>query len=964
MAPLAIADGFQPVVEMPMYCERARCIVVAAFMCSGAFANEFEGADWIRDPRFEQAPVLNLFHREKDPVPELFGPVNVHTLFRKDILLRERPIAASLAITGDDYFKFHINGQYAAQGPAPAYHFVHPFLLLEVKEYLKAGINCLSSHVYYQGLRNRVWNSGDNRSGFIMSLDVRYADGTTDRFVTDATWRCFQLEAFPDSETIGYQTQFLEHIDMRLMPRDWRMPNFDDSQWLEPLVGGQDHNFVRQITPPLQLERRAPSVVKRLGGGRFFYDFGQVLVGCTRIRLKGEAGRVVTVRHGEELLENGEVRYDMRASCRYEEYPVLSGEEELIEFYDYRSFRYLELLDAPGEPEVWVEVRHHPYDESKVDFQCDNALLADTWRICAQGVKMGSQEVFVDCPSREKGQYLGDAVITARSHLWLTGDPTLTRKAVMDFAHSRHIHPGIMAVAPGSFMQEIAEYSLQYPLFVLNFFKMTGDRVVAQYAVDAVFEDLFAYFAAYENEAGLLVGIDKENSKWVLVDWPKNLRDDYDYDYSLIHGNTVLNAFYYGALRAAAELQRLLGKNSVRYDTRADRLALAFAEHLVNPDTGLYRDAPGSAHSSLHANAVPLAFGLSEGADRERMLAHIAEKRLACGVYIASYVIEGLFKAGAGDLAFSLLTSTDEHSWHEMLRHGATTCMEAWGPDQKWNTSWLHPWSSSPIYLIAEYVFGLSPAEPGWERIRIAPVAIADLPAMSLTAPLPQGAIQASYSPKEGFLFKTPANVPIELAAPANLPVRVVSQPVVEDVPEGAPDAAALEKAGWKERVGDGVGLWASAPAQRLFLIQSGRILWQALCSTAAKGVGARQNSEQTPPGWHRVAQKIGDKEPWGRVFRSRAAVNEVWQEGEEAAEDMVLSRVFVLEGLEPGVNQGQDAQGRVVDSMERFIYIHGTNDEKRLGTPSSHGCIRLSNDDVIALFEMIPEGTLLYIAS
>jgi len=75
-----------------------------------------------------------------------------------------------------------------------------------------------------------------------------------------------------------------------------------------------------------------------------------------------------------------------------------------------------------------------------------------------------------------------------------------------------------------------------------------------------------------------------------------------------------------------------------------------------------------------------------------------------------------------------------------------------------------------------------------------------------------------------------------------------------------------------------------------------------------------------------------------------------------------VLTRIFILDGLEPGVNKGRDEQGRVVDSQERYIYIHGTNDEENLGQPVSHGCIRVSNDAALALFDFIPAGALLYI--
>ena len=411
---------------------------------------------------------------------------------------------------------------------------------------------------------------------------------------------------------------------------------------------------------------------------------------------------------------------------------------------------------------VWVDVRHHPFDPEKAMFTSDNSLLEDTWTICRNAVRMGAQEVFVDCPSREKGQYLGDAVITARAHLWLTADPSLTRKAITNFVHSREIHPAIMAVAPGSFMQEIADYSLQFPVVVLEYYRLTGDRALAEFAMNTVYKDLFDYFAGFENKMGLLAGIDKKNAKWVLVDWPENLRDGYDYDYSLKKGNTVVNAFYYGGLRAAAELQRLLGGDGSAYDARADRLAQSFAAHLADPATGLYLDAPGSEHISLHANAVPLAFGLTAGADPARMLEFIRGKGLACGVYIASYVIEACFKAGAADLGFALLTSTDEHSWNEMLRHGATTCMEAWGPDQKWNTSWLHPWASCPIYLIPQYVLGLSPAEPGGKASILPCRRLKTCPPGEVKTPLPSGQVIAMYDARRGLHVRSDGEHPRE----------------------------------------------------------------------------------------------------------------------------------------------------------------------------------------------------------
>ncbi len=172
-----------------------------------------------------------------------------------------------------------------------------------------------------------------------------------------------------------------------------------------------------------------------------------------------------------------------------------------------------------------------------------------------------------------------------------------------------------------------------------------------------------------------------------------------------------------------------------------------------------------------------------------------------------------------------------------------------------------------------------------------------------------------------------------------------------------------MARVDWVKQVGFGAALFVSIPEQMVYLVENGVPVWQARCSTAAAGVGSREGSLQTPTGWHKVEAKIGAGMPWGQVFRSREATKEIWKPGMEVKDDLVLTRVLILDGLEPGVNRGKDAQGKVVDSQARGIYVHGTNGEQNIGKPASHGCVRLLNDDVIALFDLVAKGTLVYIS-
>lgn len=200
----------------------------------------------------------------------------------------------------------------------------------------------------------------------------------------------------------------------------------------------------------------------------------------------------------------------------------------------------------------------------------------------------------------------------------------------------------------------------------------------------------------------------------------------------------------------------------------------------------------------------------------------------------------------------------------------------------------------------------------------------------------------------------------------AGVLVLTLSAPLkAEDVPDvetGTPlpatDATYLADQDWGERVGDALGVWVSVDEQMLRLVMDGRVVWSVPCSTAANGTGSRMDSKKTPLGWHVVSKKIGADAPIGQEFRGRARTKKIWKPGDDTKEDMVLTRILILDGLEPGKNKG----GKV-DTRGRYIYIHGTNDEANIGTPASHGCIRLRNNDVVTAFDRIPEDTPMLIS-
>lgn len=167
-----------------------------------------------------------------------------------------------------------------------------------------------------------------------------------------------------------------------------------------------------------------------------------------------------------------------------------------------------------------------------------------------------------------------------------------------------------------------------------------------------------------------------------------------------------------------------------------------------------------------------------------------------------------------------------------------------------------------------------------------------------------------------------------------------------------------LKSLGWGRRVRWKQGIWVCVESQRLLVIKGDWVIKSYVCSTAKRGIGNLMNSNRTPDGWHKIRAKIGAGCPTGAVFRSRIWSGDVWKRGYITNEDLVLSRILRLSGLEGRINR----DGKI-DTWERMIYIHGTNAEEKLGRPLSKGCIRLSNRDVVELFDLVPVGCRILIS-
>lgn len=656
---------------------------------------------FISHPDFHNLSPINVYHKEifnskeaENAHPEELR--NKHVLYRKRVTL-PRFSRAMLKITADDYYKLYVNGKFVTEGPAASYPHHYFYNEIDVTGFLSEGECQLAVHTYYQGLINRVWTSGDLKQMMWCEL---YLDG--EKFLeSDESWLTKYHTGYSACGKFGYDTAYAECYDAGAPEAKFYERDFDESDFVFAKENKlSDWKLARQMTKQLAIYTAEPEKTEKIPGGVRLY-FATEAVGTLTFDACGKRGEEIVMRYGEELSPDGSVRYKMRCNCNYEEKMILSGERDTLMQFDYKAFRYAEILypDSVRLENIKMRVRHYPFTPS-YEYRTEDERLRAVLDLCINTVKYSTQERFLDCPTREKGAYLGDLMVSGRAHATLTGDLTLIKHAVENFTDTAFITEGLMACSCCSLMQEIADYSLEFPAILTWIYSIDKD-IEFLHKCEPFATGVYNYYKKCENEAGLLDGV----VEWNLVDWPDNLRDGYAFPLTRPVGpgvHNVINALWYGLKLSMEEMYSILGKNA---DFGTERTKESFIKSFYNERTGLYTDSPETEHSSVHSSIFPLLFGIGteDGALKARLISHVKEKGLtSMGVYMAYFALAALKKAGEYELCLEL--ATDGGAWLNMIREGATLTYEAWGKEQKWNTSLCHPWACAPIIIFSDSV--------------------------------------------------------------------------------------------------------------------------------------------------------------------------------------------------------------------------------------------------------------------
>ena len=507
-----------------------------------------------------------------------------------------------------------------------------------------------------------------------------------------------------------------------------------------------------------------PVDIHQLESGHWFIEFDKAYFGTIVLRFKTPQVGPIELAIGEKLSGPYSIDEEPGGTIRYQKVTIDSIASdglytvELIadkrntkaqaialpdSFGIIMPFRYCEIknLNVPMEDvEVYQKAFHYQFNDEASYFHSSDSILNSIYDLCKHTIKATSFTGYYVDGDRERIPYEADAYINQLSHYAVD--------SVYDMAQRTNEYFIDHCTWP-------TEWILHTALLFYYDYQYTNDLTL----VEKYYDNLkVKSLMALEREDGFIsstsekltpdlieaLGFDtRHESIKDIVDWPKKERDDYDFK----DVNTVVNAFYYENLRVMSLLAEAIGKDqdAVMFSTKAQELKKRVQQALIDAHTGLYIDGLGSTHSSLHANMFTLAFGLVPDDNLPQVIDFIKSKGMACSVYGAQYLLEGLCANGEVDYALDLITDTiGDRNWHNMLRVGSTMTLEAWDMKYKGNLDWNHAWGTAPLNCIVRDIWGITPDDPGFETIRIEPQ-LGSLANSSIKVPTKVGCVVADY---------------------------------------------------------------------------------------------------------------------------------------------------------------------------------------------------------------------------
>ncbi len=733
------------------------------------------------------------------------APLDAYRLLRRAFVLKAVPKRAPLRIACDREYRLFINGRYVARGPAPNPPAHASYDELDVSAHLIKGANAIALIVHHMGAPSFQTLMG--RAGLLLKLDIPGA-----RVVSDASWRWRDAWWLHTGQLFTRMREYNEHLDMRREPLGWIAAGFADRSWKSAVPFGKpgtapwteleprdipmpEHHvetprsllFVgacaRRVPPKSEVAAalaREPALPLppgscgslaglAIGSGEAVVDakrqgvvigvdWEKEVSGFPEFEIECDtAGAVIDLGYGEGLEADGHVTVHRQDNHCCDRVTLRKG-RQVVRIFHHRAFRYL-VMAVRGARVIFrrLEVVESCYPvEPRGAFSCSDARLTRAWEIGRRTMQLCMDQGFMDCPHRERGQYIGDALAEGPVTLYAFGDSKLTRRFLRQARWCQPADGLLEPCYPSDWatwhvgrddQRRIPGFGFLWIALLLQYHQATADTALVRELAPTL-DRLLSFFESARGENGLLA----RPMEWNFVDWVT---------LSPATELACLNLQFLMGTRAAAGLDAVLGRPAAAAKGRDfHRLSQAFEAAHWDEAAGMYRDEPG-VHS-IHTNALALlVLDLEAGKAKRVADGMLASKAVAIGSpYFEGYALQGLCRHGRHADALARV----EEKWGPMIDAGATTFWESYLG--QW--SLCHAWSCEPTAMLSRDVLGVSFHAP--ERaVTVAPHPCRLMWAQGV-APLPCGDISLRWDVRaESFdlAISSPKDAALELDLPA-----------------------------------------------------------------------------------------------------------------------------------------------------------------------------------------------------
>jgi alpha-L-rhamnosidase len=743
---------------------------------TGLGDQDWDGAQWIRRDTTE---------------------IDDYTLARKVVSIPEGRVLRARAYTAANHtFELFLDGRRADRGSSFGYPGEGYYQAADVTRLVRPGDDLAI------GLRYFWYGGGQGRAaserGVLHKLVVEYDDGRRAVFTTDGSWTVHRDTRFvAGAGRRNGEGDRIDQQDARGVIAGWDRPRFDDSGWapatvvgthptptLSHLIGAETRVAEREVTAERLL---------RADDGTVVADFGRVIPARPEVDFdEGVAGRAVPLRAGYELSATGRVATSTLATQGTNmSFPYIQAAgPQTYEAFTHLAFRYLEIPGADEEialEDVRATLVHAEMPERReATFRSSDRTLNQVWDLMQRSALYSIQEQFVDTPTREKGQFLGDAANISYATMQGFAERDATQQAIREFLQSnaRHWRTGAdagryNAVYPnGDGKRDIPDYTEMFVDWVWRYYEVTGDEAMLELAYPAVRQTadyVLRHIPTEGPTAGLVTNLTGGSGgyRYGIVDWPEPGRFGYDMTAA---ARTTVNALGVEVLRRTADMAEVLGESESDVDmlrTAEQSLVTTMNERLRRPDgvyvDGLLSDGTQSGHAGQHSTSYAIAFGIAPESDHPALAEHIAGMGMRQGPMTAHWALQALSDAGRPDAVLEMLTDETDLGWANILAHGATFTWEAWTLDPGTNFSQSHGWGAQAAVDVIESQLGIRLGEPGGATVRIQPPA-SGLARAEGSVPTQRGEVALAWQRSPGGIGVTvevPVNVTVTVALPA-----------------------------------------------------------------------------------------------------------------------------------------------------------------------------------------------------